>query len=71
MTQEEIKGLTYTEAMEKLEMIVARMQSSDCDIDRLAEYTTLAIGLMTHCKEKLRKTDEEVKKCLSTLSELQ
>lgn len=71
MTPEEIKDMPYKEAIERLEKIVAEMQSSDCDIDRLAEYTSTAIALMNHCKDKLTKTDEEVKKALEGLSSLQ
>lgn len=68
MTTEDIKGLTYMAAVEKLEQIVALMQSPDCDIDHLAEYTSTAIALMNHCKDKLRKTDAEVKSALESLS---
>lgn len=67
MTKTEIEKLTYTQAIEKLEAIVSHMQAPDCDIDLLAEYTSTAIALMNHCKAKLHKTDEEVKKCLESL----
>lgn len=61
--------LTYSAAIAELEQIVAKMQSPDCDIDLLAQYTSRALSLLTHCKEKLHKTEEEVRQCLTTLSE--
>ncbi|MBO4964769.1 MAG: exodeoxyribonuclease VII small subunit [Muribaculaceae bacterium] len=65
---EEIKGLSYSEAMAQLEEIVRKMQSNDCDIDLLSEYTTRAMLLLKSCKERLTKTDEELKKCIEELS---
>lgn len=62
---------TYTEAMKELEDIVARMQSDECDIDSLAKYTSRALELLKFCRDKLFKTDEEVKKCLDELVKIQ
>ncbi|MBD5385091.1 exodeoxyribonuclease VII small subunit [bacterium] len=64
----DIKNLTYTEAINSLEEIVAKMQSPECDIDRLAEYTSRALELMQHCKAKLTKTEEDVHKALEAIS---
>ncbi|MBD5237285.1 MAG: exodeoxyribonuclease VII small subunit [Bacteroidales bacterium] len=66
----EEKELIYKSAMEELEMIVAKMESPDCEIDRLAEYTTRATELLKFCKESLFKTNEEVEKCLEELKRL-
>ena len=63
--------LTYTKAMQELEAIVAKMQSDTCDIDALADYTKRAAELIKYCREKLFTTDEEVKKCIDSLSSLQ
>lgn len=60
--------LTYTEAMKALEEIVAKMQSPECDIDQLAAYTSRALELMRICKDKLRKTEEDVQKALEALT---
>ncbi len=59
---------TYSEAIRELEEIVRKMQSEDCDIDLLASYTARALELLKFCKDKLFKTDEEVKKCLEALA---
>ena len=63
--------MTYTKAMLELESIVAKMQSDSCDIDALAAYTKRAADLIKYCREKLFTTDEEVKKCIETLSNIQ
>ena len=61
--------LKYSEAIAELEAILAKMQGQDCDIDSLASLTSRALELLKICKEKLFKTDEEVKKCLEALSD--
>lgn len=63
----EDKQLTYNQAVAQLEAIVARMQSDDCDIDKLSAYTRRALELLRLCKDKLTATDEEIKKCLEEL----
>lgn len=63
------KELKYSEAIAELEAITARMQSPECDIDSLAALTSRALELLKICKEKLFKTDEEVRRCLETLSD--
>lgn len=57
--------------MQELESIVAQMQSENCDIDALTNYTKRAAELIKFCREKLLTTDEEVKKCIESLSALQ
>lgn len=58
----EIKS--YKEAVEELDTIVKQMQSPECDIDKLSDYTSRALALLKYCKEKLLKTEQEVKKTL-------
>lgn len=57
----------YNSAVTELEQILQKMQSPDCDIDKLSEYTARALQLLKFCKEKLTKTDEELKKTLEAL----
>lgn len=59
---------SYKEAVAELEGILRQMQSPDCDIDKLSQFTARALTLLKYCKEKLTKTDEEVKRTLETLS---
>lgn len=60
--------LSYAAAIAELEQILANMQSPDCDIDNLSRYASRAIELLKLCREKLTRTDEELKKSLETLN---
>ena len=53
------KKETYTEAMKKLEAIVAKIESGELDIDQLGENLQEAQKLIKFCKDKLYKADEE------------
>lgn len=64
-----VSELSYADAVAQLEDIMRKMQSPDCDIDSLSEYTSRALALLRHCRNRLTKTDEEVRKCLEELSE--
>jgi len=55
----------YEQAMAQLEDIVAKMESGDLDIDTLTEQLRTAQKLIKLCRDKLTKTDEEVKRLLS------
>ncbi|WP_294594875.1 exodeoxyribonuclease VII small subunit [uncultured Phocaeicola sp.] len=58
------KKETYTEAMKRLEAIVARIESNELDIDELGDNLKEAQKLIKYCREKLYKTDVEIKKML-------
>lgn len=60
---------TYSEAVTELEEIVKQMQSNECSIDNLSELTTRSLELLQFCKDKLTKTDEELKKIFANLSD--
>lgn len=55
---------TYSEAMKRLETIVARIESNELDIDQLGSQLQEAQKLIKFCREKLYKADEEIKKML-------
>lgn len=57
----------YSEAMQKLEQIVAKLQSPNCDVDELCSLTSKAIELLNLCKGKLTKVDEELAKVLENI----
>ena len=61
MAKQEIK---YEEAVGQLEAIVRRMETGELDLDSLAEELKKAQKLIKMCKDKLIKTDEEIKKML-------
>ena len=54
----------YEEAMRQLEEIVEKIENNELDIDQLTSQLKKAKELITLCKDKLVKTDEELKKIL-------
>lgn len=61
------KEKSYTEAISELEKILERIESGDLDVDVLGEEIKKASELLKLCKDKLYKTDEEIKKILDNL----
>ena len=58
------KDFKYEAAMMQLEEIVKKMENGDLDVDSLCEQLKVAQKLIKQCKDKLTKTDEEIKKNL-------
>ena len=56
--------MTYEESLKQLEDIVRKMEAGDYSIDELAEKLTLTQQLISKCKEKLDRSDTEIKKIL-------
>jgi len=54
----------YKDAIQEIESIVEEIETETVDVDALTEKVKRAAFLITYCKEKLRKTDNEVKKVL-------
>jgi exonuclease VII small subunit len=61
MAKDEFK---YEEALRKLEHIVEQMENDELDIDVMGEQLKRAQKLIKLCKDKLTKTDNEIKKIL-------
>ena len=59
------KAMKYEEALHELERIVSKMEEGDLDIDTLSQQLKTANELITLCKDRLTKTDAEVKKILA------
>jgi exodeoxyribonuclease VII small subunit len=59
------KKLTYKEAAEELEGIVAEIESEEIDVDVLAAKVKRAAWLIKTCKDRLRSTEDEVNRVLS------
>lgn len=55
---------TYTEALKRLEAIVAKIEGNELDIDELGEKLKEAQKLIKFCRDKLYKTDLEIQKML-------
>jgi exodeoxyribonuclease VII small subunit len=56
--------IKYEEALRQLETIVSRMEAGEYDIDQLADQLKTAQKLIRLCRDKLTKTDAEIKKIL-------
>ena len=59
------KEMKYEAAMAELHTIVSKMENDELDIDQLSEQLKRAQELIKLCKDKLTKTDEEIKKILA------
>ena len=56
----------YEAAFAELQGIVRKMENDELDIDQMTEQLKRAQQLIKLCKDKLTKTDEEIKKILAT-----
>lgn len=56
--------MKYEEAIQKLETIVHKMEAGEYGIDELTEQLKTAQELIKFCRDKLTKTDAEIKKIL-------
>ncbi len=59
--------LSYKQALEELENIVAEIENGEIDVDLLAEKVKRATFLSQICKSKLKKTQEEMEKLLNEI----
>lgn len=60
------KKKTYAEAIQQLESIVRQIEDNTLDIDSLGQKVKEAQKLILFCRDKLYKTDEELKKILNS-----
>ena len=60
------KQPSYTEAMSEIESILKRFRTEEMSVDDLAREVKRAIDLIALCKERLLKSETEVKKVLGT-----
>ncbi|MBQ6681851.1 MAG: exodeoxyribonuclease VII small subunit [Prevotella sp.] len=61
--------MKYEEAVVQLEAIVRKMENDEFDIDELTEQLKKAQQLLKLCKDKLTKTETEVKNLLQNVAE--
>jgi len=62
-----MKDYTYTQAMQRLEAILAQLEEGSASVDTLSELVKEAAALVAFCREKLRTTEEEVQKAFQGL----
>lgn len=63
------KNETYSEAITRLEKIVAQIDSNELDIDQLANCIREANEIIAFCTAKLTKAEAEVEKLLANGAE--
>ena len=56
--------LSYAEAMTEVEQILARFNTQQMDVDRLAAEVKRATELIAQCKERLLRAEREVAEVL-------
>ena len=54
------KEISYSEAMLEVEHILEALQRGDCDIDSLSERVDRASLLLALCRQRLRRTEEQL-----------
>ncbi|MCX6181498.1 MAG: exodeoxyribonuclease VII small subunit [Bacteroidetes bacterium] len=59
----------YSDAIQELESIVAKIESEEVDVDELAENVKKALQLIKTCNLKLKNTEEEVSRILKEIGE--
>lgn len=60
-------NISYSEALAELERILAGLRAEQCDVDTLVERTRRAALLLSLCRRKLTRTEEELAKVLEEL----
>lgn len=62
------KKLSFGDAVGEIEQILADLEADEVDIDELGEQVKRAVELIQVCREKLEKTDAEVRDLVAGLS---
>lgn len=63
------KNLTYQLALEELEEILHKMEANDLEIDQLSDSVKRASELISFCKTKLKKTEDDVEGILNKMDD--
>lgn len=63
------KNLTYSAAAQELDKILTQLQDEAIDVDELSAKVKRAMELIRFCKEKITKTEMEVKKVIKEFEE--
>jgi len=63
------KEISYTEAFEELQTIVANIEEGEISVDELSLKVKLAASLIKICKAKLTATEEDVNQILKELED--
>ena len=61
------KKINYKQALAELESIVDKIENRSPDVDELTDLVKRAVELVKFCKDKLRKTEEELNRSLEEM----
>ncbi|GMQ24631.1 hypothetical protein Aoki45_13130 [Algoriphagus sp. oki45] len=53
---------SYTQAMQRLEMILSQLEEGNKTVDELSDLVKEATSLVKICREKLRTTEADIQK---------
>lgn len=59
------EGLSYSEALDELRAIHARLSADDVDVDRLLEDVQRAAELLQFCRERITSVGEQLEEVLA------
>ncbi len=62
-----VSKLSFSDAVGEVEDIVARLENEQTDVDELAAEVKRAVDLIAACRERLQKTDREVRDLVAQL----
>ena len=60
MTEEDVSNLSYEEALNELEKVVATLESGSAPLEKAIELYTLGSILKDHCQKKLNSAEEKI-----------
>ena len=61
------KNPTYSEAMNEIETILAKIENDELEMDDLIEKVKRTSELLQLCKSKLTQTDNEIQKIMKSV----
>ena len=61
------KKTNYKQALAELESIVDKIENRSPDVDELTDLVKRAVELVKFCKDKLRKTEEDMNRSLEEM----
>jgi len=64
-----VKKVSFGEAVAEVEEILARLEAEEIDIDDLSREVKRAVDLIKICRDKLDRTDSEVRELVADLEE--
>lgn len=63
------QNMTYTQAAERLEVIVRRIEHESPDVDELTQLVAEAVELTKFCRDKLTKADKQLSDLMAQLED--